>query len=538
MHRSDQELDILVSISQILGNSFVLPKTFQDIISILNHHLDIQRASLLIWSNKTKDYKEVAVVDRTDEVNDWQRQIAIDTASNFSFEATDSLIIHDLNEHLRSFVHEKPEHINLSDSDIDRFSKENISFLCVPIKNGSKLVGAICIYKPCTDQDTLTADIRLLKIVAGVIGNTICAQHSVEYEKNQWLEETARLRKDLFSKYRFENIIGASPVMLEVLATIGQASSSRATCLLLGETGCGKELIAKAIHYNSPRKNQPLIRVNCGALSPQLLESELFGHVEGAFTGAIRNKIGRFEAANGGTIFLDEIGTLDPHLQVKLLRVLQEREFERVGDHRTIKTNVRIIAATNLNLEDEVRRKTFRSDLYYRLAVITINLPPLRNRRDDIPPLIDHFLDHYNKENRRNLNKLDRNVLDTLLRYPWPGNVRELENTIERAVVLSEGQNFSENLLPLQIRLFAKQVRGTFDNEPLESIAAKLTKQAVMNHRQYEGDVYHHVIGTVERQLIRQALNQNDQIRIRTARFLGINRNTLNKKINHLNASP
>src|SRR5690606_38052718 len=201
--------------------------------------------------------------------------------------------------------------------------------------------------------------------------------------------------------YAFDNTIGPTPRVLDVFATSGQVASSRATVLLLGEPGCGKELIAKAIHFNSPRRDKPLIRVNCGALSPQLLESELFGHVKGAFTGAVKEKVGRFEAADGGTLFLDEIGTLDPQLQVKLLRVLQEREFERVGDHRTIKVDVRVIAATNLDLEEEVRRKTFREDLYYRLNVVQIHLPPLRSRREDIPRLIDYFLDRYNRENQR-----------------------------------------------------------------------------------------------------------------------------------------
>jgi transcriptional regulator with GAF, ATPase, and Fis domain len=356
----------------------------------------------------------------------------------------------------------------------------------------------------------------------------------VQLEKDQWLQEKQQLQSELHEKYQFDNIIGSSPAMLDVLSTIAQVASSRATVLLLGETGCGKELIAKAIHYNSPRKDKPMVRVNCGALSPQLLESELFGHVEGAFTGAIRDKLGRFEAADGGTIFLDEVGTLDPQLQIKLLRVLQEREFERVGDHRTVSVDVRVIAATNMDLEEEVRQGNFREDLYYRLNVVTLNLPPLRNRREDIPRLIDYFLDKYNRENNRNLSKLSRGVLNTLLRYPWPGNVRELENAIERAVVMSTGEEFTEDLLPLQIRMFGQQMRSQGQESSVEDLAGRLAQQAIEQFGDQEGEIYDKVIGEVERQLIGEALNRNGGVKLRTADYLGINRNTLNKKVKEL----
>jgi Nif-specific regulatory protein len=281
-----------------------------------------------------------------------------------------------------------------------------------------------------------------------------------------------------------------------------------------------------------------LIRVNCGALSPQLLESELFGHVKGAFTGAIKDKIGRFEAADSGSIFLDEVGTLDPTLQVKLLRVLQEREFERVGDHHTVKVDVRVIAATNLDLEEEVRKGTFREDLYYRFNVVTINLPPLRNRREDIPRLIDHFLDRYNRENSRNLRKISRDVLNILLRYPWPGNVRELENAVERAVVLCTGEEFTEDLLPLQIRLSAQSVRSDSAGESIEVLAGKLAVHAMKQFQPQDGQPSHiceAAVAALEQQLIQEALKQNDGVKTRTADFLGINRNTLNKKVKDLN---
>src|SRR5436305_9229575 len=286
--------------------------------------------------------------------------------------------------------------------------------------------------------------------------------------------------------------------MHDVYATVAQVANSRATVLLLGETGTGKEMIAKAIHYNSPRKDKPFVRVNCGALTGTLLESELFGHVKGSFTGAIRDKMGRFEAADGGTIFLDEIGTLEPVLQVKLLRVLQEREFERVGDTTTVKVDCRVIAATNVDLQDAVAKNEFREDLFYRLNVVSIYLPPLRNRREDIPRLIDYFLDKYNAINGRNLRRISRDLLNILLRYPWPGNVRELENAIERAVVLSNDEDFTEELLPLSVRMFAAQRRTNQASESIESLTRRLADQAIVDYEMREGEINQLVTAQIE----------------------------------------
>jgi Nif-specific regulatory protein len=335
-------------------------------------------------------------------------------------------------------------------------------------------------------------------------------------------------------KIKFDNIIGDSPAMHEVFATVGQVANSRATALLMGETGTGKEMIAKAIHYNSPRKDKTFIRVNCGALSGTLLESELFGHVKGSFTGAIRDKIGRFEAADSGTIFLDEIGTLEPQLQVKLLRVLQEREFERVGDTQTVKVDVRVIAATNLDLQEEVARGNFREDLFYRLNVVSVYLPPLRNRREDIPPLIDFFLDKYNAINGRHLKRINREMLSVLLRYPWPGNVRELENAIERGVVLSTGEDFTEDLLPLSVRMFAAQRRQNHSSESIETLCRRLADQAIADYELREGEIYQLLTDQVEHALIDRALAKCSGVKTKAADFLGINRNTLNKKVKDL----
>src|SRR5947209_13495734 len=242
-------------------------------------------------------------------------------------------------------------------------------------------------------------------------------------------------------------IVGASPALREVYRLTRLAAPTRARVLILGETGTGKELVARAIHQLSTRADGPYIRVNCGALSESLLESELYGHVKGAFTGAVDNKIGRFEAAHTGTLFLDEIPSMSYRLQVKLLRVLQEGEFERVGDSRSIRVDVRVIAATNLSLDDEIAAGRFRDDLYYRLNVVPVYLPPLRDRRDDIPALARFFLHRYSEENRRDAPPLPSEVVEVLLRHDWPGNVRELENYIERGVVLSNGGPITPDLV-------------------------------------------------------------------------------------------
>jgi Nif-specific regulatory protein len=404
----------------------------------------------------------------------------------------------------------------------------------VPIKIEGRTTGALSVDKPFDSDEHLRNDYRFLDIVSAFLSQAIQINRMVMRQKEVLLEENAQLRAQVRDRYRFENIIGDSPAMHEVFATVGQVANSRATVLLLGETGTGKEMIAKAIHYNSPRKDKPFVRVNCGAMTTTLLESELFGHVKGSFTGAIKDKIGRFEAADGGSIFLDEIGTMEPQLQVKLLRVLQERELERVGDTQTLKVDVRVIAATNVDLQEEVARDNFREDLFYRLNVVSIYLPPLRNRREDIPRLIDFFLDKYNSINGRTLRRISREMLNILLRYPWPGNVRELENAIERAVVLSAGEDFNEDLLPLSVRMFAAQRRTNQASESIETLTRRLSDQAISDYELREGEIYQLVIDQIERALIDRALAKCGGIKTKAADFLGINRNTLNKKVKDL----
>jgi Nif-specific regulatory protein len=544
MDRAEQELDILEQISQILGGTLELGDVFGRAMSVLSERLHVQRAALVVRDHATDTLRIVASVGLTPAEQERGRYALGEGVTGRVMQTGQPAVVPDVSRD-PGFLNrtgarkladgDKPPPRPDADADADVSAEARpLSFICVPVRDGDAVVGAISIDKPFDNQGRLDADARLLKIIAGSFAQTLRLHNLMQVEKDQWLAENQQLKENLRTRYRFDNIIGSSPIMLDVLGIVAQVASSRATVLLLGETGCGKEMIAKAIHYNSPRRDKPMIRVNCGALSPQLLESELFGHVKGAFTGAMKDKIGRFEAADGGTLFLDEVGTLDMQLQVKLLRVLQEREFERVGDHHTVKVDVRVIAATNLDLEEEVRKGSFREDLYYRLNVVTINLPPLRARREDIPRLIDFFLDRFNRENDRQLRKISREVLNTLLRYPWPGNVRELENAMERAVVLSQSDEFTEDLLPLQIRLFAQQTRGDTSDESIEALTGKLAEHAVKQYSIYDGRVYDMVINEVERQLLREALEYNGGVKIRTADFLGINRNTLNKKVKDL----
>ncbi len=321
--------------------------------------------------------------------------------------------------------------------------------------------------------------------------------------------------------------------MQEVYATTRRVAASNASVLLLGETGTGKELIAKAIHELSPRGSGPFVRVNCGALSESLLESELFGHVRGAFTGAVANRAGRFEAAHTGTIFLDEINSTTPKLQVKLLRVLQEREFERVGDTETVRVDTRVIAASNRDLLDEVAKETFREDLYYRLNVVPIQLPPLRSRRDDIPLLVAHFLEHYNEANDRYVVHIDKAAIEALVKYHWPGNVRELQNVVERCVVMAPGDEITLDLLPAAIRGEKTSAAAALPGRggDLDSLARDLVEQGMTTAGPDDDNLFDRVVSRVERELIAQMLAACGGVQLKAAARLGINRNTLRKKL-------
>jgi transcriptional regulator with PAS, ATPase and Fis domain len=326
-------------------------------------------------------------------------------------------------------------------------------------------------------------------------------------------------------------VIGSSPAMQEVFRTTRQVARSSASVLLLGETGTGKELIAHAVHTLSGRRDRPFVRVNCGALSESLLESELFGHVRGAFTGAIDNRTGRFEAAHQGTIFLDEINSTTLHLQVKLLRVLQEREFERVGDTRTIRVDTRIIAASNRDLLELALAGSFREDLFYRLNVVPIFLPPLRERTDDVPQLVTHFLNYYNEKNDRYVAHIEPRALEAMQRYAWPGNVRELQNYVERAVVMATGDELAFDLLPEAVRTGRQPKSLGPRTMTFEELTEELVIKGLDSAGEETGDLHGRIVNRVEREVIAQVMTKCDSVQIKAAARLGINRNTLHKKL-------
>jgi two-component system, NtrC family, response regulator AtoC len=327
-------------------------------------------------------------------------------------------------------------------------------------------------------------------------------------------------------------VIGTSQGLREVVRTTRQVAPSRACVLIVGETGTGKELIARAVHDLSPRSTGPYIRVNCGALTESLLESELFGHVKGSFTGAVDNRTGRFEAAHAGSIFLDEINSTSPKLQVKLLRVLQEGEFERVGDNNTKKVDTRIIAATNRDLLEEIESNRFREDLYYRLNVVPIYLPPLRERREDIEPLVLFFLQRYAEQNRRDMRRVHSEAMRLLRDHDWPGNVRELQNYVERAVILGTGTELTVETLPPQLRGQAapRPIRPRSGGDQTV-LCTELVRQGISSAGANANDLHDRIVGRVERELIQQVLQTCDRVQIKAAARLGINRNTLHKKL-------
>jgi len=386
-----------------------------------------------------------------------------------------------------------------------------IAFLAVPIKVGGETIGVLTVDRLSEERESLDKDLNVLTIVASLIGQTVSLQQRLRREREGLLAETRSLQQALRGRYRLDNFVGQGARMRDVFEAVEQVSQTRATVLIRGESGTGKELVARAIHHRSPRGSGPFVRVNCAALPQSLLESELFGHERGAFTGATGVKKGRFELADGGSLFLDEIGDLPMPVQVKLLRVLQERCFERVGGTRTIAVDVRIIAATHQKLEAAIGQGTFREDLYYRLNVVPILLPPLRERREDIPLLIEHFLAKYNRENNRRV-RLTGRALQLLLEHDWPGNVRELENCIERMVIMARRRILLPEDLPLLVRARTEEPRDPAPPPPHQA----------SRRRPAPSDTPLSTLRTMEREQIVKALAQSGGIQARAAALLGI----------------
>ncbi|NOX34122.1 MAG: GAF domain-containing protein [Deltaproteobacteria bacterium] len=467
--KSFEEVSLLYEISEALNQYMDMKKSLFKVLSVLSESLNLVRGIIFLINSETGEIRiEMA------------HGISEDTTRKIKYLPGEGIIGRVIQKGEPAVVRrisEEPLFLDKTHSR-ERIEGQDYSFICVPIKKDNRIVGAISADRPFEGKKSLEKGEKLLSVVAAMIAHHVINIETIRVEKEQLKTENIRLKSALENRYSFTNIIGNSNKMREVLQMISQVSSSSATVLIRGESGTGKELVANSLHYNSDRNKMPFIKINCAAIPENLIESELFGHEKGAFTGASNMKKGKFEIANKGTIFLDEIGNMDLSAQVKLLRVLQEKEFERVGGYKPIKTDVRIVAATNSNLEEMVQQGKFRDDLYFRLNVFPIYIPSLRMRKTDIILLADHFLEKYRKGHGKNIKRITTPAIDMMMEYHWPGNVRELENCIERAVILcNEGAIHSYHLPPtLQTGTKSKSLPLS-----IEDAVTRLEKEILMD---------------------------------------------------------
>jgi Nif-specific regulatory protein len=429
------EVSTIYEISKILSSSLDLAKIVREVLLLLSSHLGIQRGMVSLLQDSGELHMIGAVGLSSEEMR---------RGRYLSGEGITGRVLTTGRPYVVPDIAREPLFLNRTGA-LDALAADQTSaFIGVPIKAGRESIGVMSIVRAAgRDARSFDKDCRFLTMVANLVGQAAILHRAVTADRDELLKRNTRLQKEIEPRYSIENVVGVSRQMQKVFAEVHQAAPGRASVLLRGESGTGKEAIARAIHQQSLRKDGPFIKVNCAALSETLLESELFGHEKGAFTGAQAERKGRFELANGGTLFLDEIGDISLAFQAKLLRVLQEHEFERVGGNRTIRVDVRLITATNRDLEKAVRANEFRADLYYRINVVGIFLPPLRERREDIPALVEHFVAKFNKENRRSVT-LAPEALGIFLKCYWPGNVRELENCVERTATMTRGRVIRE----------------------------------------------------------------------------------------------
>ena len=468
--RQADELSLLFEISQVLDRTPDLRAVLGQVLEEMSRFKGIMRCNVTLLDRETGD-------------------IAIETAFGLT-ETQRRRGRYKFGEGITGKVAKtgKPEVIpRISDEPrfLDRtgarrgLSKEEISFVCVPIMMENEVLGTLSADILYDENSLLTEYVRVLSVIASMISRAVNLRLELQKESKRLEEENLRLRRELKNRFHPSNIIGRSKVMQVVFDQIARVRSSTATVLVRGDSGTGKELVAQAIHYNSLRAEKPFVKVNSAALPENLIESELFGHEKGAFTGATNRRIGRFEMADGGSLFLDEIGDLVPSMQVKILRFLQEKEFERIGGSETIRSDVRIIAATHKNLEDLVVAGLFREDLYYRLNVFPIYLPPLRERLTDIPLLVDHFIEKHSRRHHRDISRISTSAIDMIMSYHWPGNVRELENCIERAVLMSDDHVIHGHHLPPTLQ--TAEESGTAFKGNLSSALDKIEKEYILD---------------------------------------------------------
>jgi len=459
------ELSLLYEITATLTTPGPLPRSLQQVLQILAHRQGLSRGTITILNPETGELQIEVAHGLTAEARRRGRYKLGEGITGRVVETGEPAVV--------PRVSQEPLFLNRTRSRGTR-EKDELSFICVPIKINHQTIGALSVDRLHRDLD-LDRDLRMLTIIASIIAQAVNNLLLIDREKERLRDENLKLKGELQERYQVDNIIGTSGRMRQVFEMIGRVAKSNATILIRGESGTGKELVASAIHYNSLRADKPFIKVNLAALPETLVESELFGHERGAFTGALQRKQGRFEMAQGGTIFLDEIGDLSPNVQLKLLRVIQEREFMRLGGNTTLKADVRLITATHRDLEQAVSKGLFREDLYYRLNVFPIYLPPLRERRADIPLLAEHFLAKSSGEHQKQVKRLSAPALDLLMQYPWPGNVRELENILERAVLVCDEDTILSVHLPSSLQ---RQEPGT-TNRGLTAQVEQLERELI-----------------------------------------------------------
>jgi Nif-specific regulatory protein len=502
--KTEKEVGLLSDIAAVFAESLELEATLHSILRLLDTHLSLKRGTITLLDTA----KDTITIKVAHGLSEKSKKLGIykigEGITGLVVQSGKEIVVPDISHDSR-FLHK-----TRSRSETEG---KKISFFCVPIKLEAKTIGALSADKEAGTAEDFDDCVRFLQIISTMIAQAVKLNKLVELDRQQLRAENVRLKQELKTQFSVHNMVGTSNAIKEVYKLIEQVADSNATVLIRGESGTGKDLAAHAIHYNSPRSEKPFIKVNCTALPETLLESELFGHEKGAFTGATERKIGRFEAANGGTIFLDEIGDFPISLQVKLLRVIQFREFERVGSYETLKANVRIIVATHKNLEEQIKTGLFREDLYYRINVFPIYLPPLRDRKDDIMLLADYFLQKHVRENNKNINRISTPAIEMLTSYHWPGNVRELENCIERAVLVCDGDVVRSEHLPPSLQMIKKT----------ETVGKRSMSEMVEN---------------LEKEMIIDALKKCSGQQRKAAKELGITERMLGYKIKNYNIMP
>ncbi len=511
------ETKALYRICQLISSAMNLEMVLKKILKILHDTLNMERATLALLDETGSHLVIHASYGLTEE--EARRGIYRPD------EGVVGMIFRSRRPFVVPNVHREPLFLNRTGAR-KNIEKREISFIGVPVLFMEEPVGVLSVDRLFGPDISFEEDIRFLTVVATLIAQFLGLHRAIRRREQHLIEENTSLKSALRDRYSFQNIIGQCKGMQEVYRLIEKVAPSGATILILGESGTGKELIAHAIHQLSRRREKPMVKVNCAAVPETLLESELFGHEKGSFTGAQTMRKGRFELAHGGTIFLDEIGELPLGLQAKLLRALQERQFERVGGTKTIQVDVRIIAATNRSLEKAVREKTFREDLFYRLNVVPITLPPLRERAEDIPMLLDHFLHKFNKLHGKNL-KVSRDVIDFFMTYPWPGNVRELQNLVERLVLITEGGVVRMEALP------SYMVASSWEDPlPQETSPYHVEPHTSAPHT---GRLS---LREIERREIEAALIRHGWVKARAARALGLTERQIGYRIQKYRLTP